>query len=174
MNWKAMSLLGLCLSQNPLWAADDAAIPLENQQENLRPTIQAFDARAQRLVKALHEGSFDDVKDLFFPEPAFLQLKAIARPGDYHRQLLTWFQNDFKREQDRLKNRGSIRFKALKGGSCKWKAVNTEANKIAYWSCYRKKIEVELGDKVEVIEVKALINWGPDWYITHLGPIPKG
>lgn len=148
-------------------------IPPENQQETLKASIQDFDPRAQRLLTALEKGQFADVRDLFFPEPAFLELKAIARPGDYYKQLMSWYEQDFAREQERFKGKGALVFKTMKGGSCKWKAPNTEANKIPYWSCYKRKIELKAGEKTETLEIRALINWGQDWYITHLGPIPK-
>lgn len=148
-------------------------IPAENQQQDLKASIQDFDDKARRLVAAIGEGRFESVQDLFFPEPAFLQLKAIAKPLDYYRQLTSWYQSDFNKEVERFKGRGTLQFKALRGGSCKWKAAQTEANKIPYWSCYKKKIDVQIALKVETIEVRALINWGREWYITHLGPIPK-
>jgi hypothetical protein len=153
--------------------AEAFVIPPENQDETLKAQIESFDPEAQRLLTALGKGAFADVKDLFFPEAAFLQLKAIAKPADYYSQLVKWYEQDFTREQARFKGRGPLVFKAIKGGSCKWKAPQTEANRIPYWSCYKRKIELTAAGKSEIIEVRALINWGRQWYITHLGPIPK-
>ncbi|WP_141735738.1 hypothetical protein [Oligoflexus tunisiensis] len=153
--------------------AEAFVIPAENRDQSLKATIADFDPKAQRLLTALEKGGFADVQDLFFPEPAFLQLKAIAKPADYYRQLVKWYEQDFAREKARFKNRGPLVFKAMKGGSCKWKAAQTEANSIPYWSCYKRKIELTVGGQPETIEVRALINWGRQWYITHLGPIPK-
>jgi hypothetical protein len=153
--------------------ADEFVIPAENKDEALKPQIEEFDPKAQRLLSALEKGGFAEVKDLFFPEPAFLQLKAIAKPADYYSQLVKWYEQDFVREQARFKGRGPLVFKAMKGGSCKWKAPQTEANRIPYWSCYRRKIELTAGGQSETLEVRALINWGRQWYITHLGAIPK-
>lgn len=153
--------------------AEAFVIPPENQDETLKAQIESFDPKAQRLLTALEKGSFAEVKDLFFPEGAFLQLKAIAKPADYYSQLVKWYEQDFIREQARFKGRGPLVFKAIKGGSCKWKAPQTEANRIPYWSCYRRKIELTAAGQSEVVEVRALINWGRQWYITHLGPIPK-
>ncbi len=162
----------LVLQSTSLWG-EEFIIPVENQQQDQRASIQNFDDKARRLLVAIGEGRFESVRDLFFPEPAFLQLKAIAKPLDYYRQLTTWYQNDFKKEVERFKGRGPLQFKALRGGSCQWKAAQSEANKIPYWSCYKKKIDVQTVDNIETIEIRALINWGSEWYITHLGPIPK-
>jgi hypothetical protein len=163
----------LCFTLSPVIHADEFVIPPENKDEALKAQIEDFDPKAQRLLTALEKGSFADVQDLFFPEPAFLQLKAIAKPADYYSQLVKWYEQDFAREQARLKGRGPLLFKAMKGGSCKWKAPQTEANRIPYWSCYRRKIEFTAAGHDERLEIRALINWGRQWYITHLGPIPK-
>jgi hypothetical protein len=166
-----LALLGSMLST--VMHANEFIIPVENKDETLKATIEPFDPGAQRLLTALEKGQFADVQDLFFPEPAFLELKAIAKPADYYRQLVKWYEQDFAREQARFKGRGPLLFKAMKGGSCKWKAPQTEANKIPYWSCYKRKIELTAGGQSETLEVRALINWGRQWFITHLGPIPK-
>lgn len=168
---RSLFLVSLLLSTE--LCADDFVIPPENKDEALKAQIESFDPGAQRLLTALEKGTFADVKDLFFPEAPFLQLKAIAKPADYYSQLVKWYEQDFTREQARFKGRGPLVFKAIKGGSCKWKAPQTEANRIPYWSCYRRKIELTAAGQNEVVEVRALINWGRQWYITHLGPIPK-
>jgi len=168
---RSLMLVSLLLPAQLL--ADEFVVPPENKDEALKAQIESFDPQAQRLLTALEKGAFADVKDLFFPEPAFLQLKAIAKPADYYSQLVKWYEQDFTREQARFKGRGPLVFKAIKGGSCKWKAPQTEANRIPYWSCYRRKIELTAGGQNEIIEVRALINWGRQWYITPLGPIPK-
>jgi hypothetical protein len=167
------SLISLTLLVSAELFADEFVIPPENKDEALKAQIESFDPQAQRLLTALEKGAFADVKDLFFPEAAFLQLKAIAKPADYYSQLVKWYEQDFTREQARFKGRGPLVFKAIKGGSCKWKAPQTEANRIPYWSCYRRKIELTAAGQNESLEVRALINWGRQWYITHLGPIPK-
>ena len=63
----------------------------------------------------------------------------------------------------------------FKKGYCKWKAVNSEYNHIAYWSCYKSQIQVkdEITGNISYIKLKAMINWGQEWKVTHLGPIPK-
>ncbi|MDQ3231705.1 MAG: hypothetical protein M3Q07_07780, partial [Pseudobdellovibrionaceae bacterium] len=129
---RKLVLILICSMTPSLLLADEFIIPAENKDETLKATIDPFDSQAQRLLTALEKGSFAEVKDLFFPEPAFLQLKAIAKPADYYSQLVKWYEQDFAREQARFKGRGPLVFKAIKGGSCKWKAPQTEGNKIPY------------------------------------------
>jgi hypothetical protein len=62
-----------------------------------------------------------------------------------------------------------LKYVSFKRGGCKWKAIGTEYNKIAYWSCYRNRmIALADGKKID-LDLRTLINWGDKWYITHLG-----
>ncbi len=156
------------------FAANKLTLPPENQQATeAPPPAQSFDKAAEALLLAISSGSFADVRELFFPENVFLELKAIAHPQTYYQQLMTWFAKDFENEKKKLAKDAPVKFKSFKRGSCRWKSIQSEANAIAYWSCYRNKIIFEQADKEQQIDIKTLINWGPNWYITHLGPIPK-
>ena len=65
-------------------------------------------------------------------------------------------------------------FDTFRLGGCKWKEVNSEANKIPYWSCYGNRFSAKTaaGKKVD-FGVRAMINWGKIWYVTHLLKVPK-
>ena len=153
------------------FAQGAADVPLENQKSGSIADIQSFDAKAQRLVETLNQGQFDAAVDLFFPLEAFKQLKGIAKPDAYHKQLLEWYRSDL--EQEHMKIEKSWNFVSFKLGSCKWKEKGTEANALPYWSCYNSKINVKNADKSGVIQVRTLINWGKEWYVTHLHPLPR-
>lgn len=149
-----------------LFAAID--IPSENKEKPKVETIAPFNAAA--LVSAINENKVDET--LFFPAAAFQELKAIAKPLDYHKQLLSWYAADVKREHERLKKPVSL--VSFKLGSCKWKEKGKEANAFPYLSCYKSQLKVEDAEKkAQTVELRTLINWGKTWYITHLGPIPK-
>ena len=138
-----------------LWATSvfgqDSSIPPENTTMPKRDAIHDFDARAKRLLAAIDANKPDDVKDLFFPSEAFAKLKEMKGAMAYYDKLVSWFLRP-----------------------CAWKKAGSEYNKIPYWSCYRNKIIAKDAKQQEVsINVKTLINWGDEWYVTHFGPIPK-
>ena len=157
--------------------ATPTTVPLSIPAENTsKPTLEALRPYgAEALVKALNgEGDDATVNALFFPADAFQKVKGIADPAAYYRQLVKWFQADMTSERERLKSKGPWSVDSFKLGSCRWKEKGTEANALPYWSCYRSKLRLKntQGDK-ELVDVRAVINWGTTWYITHLGAIPK-
>ena len=159
-----------------LWTAvasgQNPPVPPENSAMPPREAIHDFALRAQRLVSAIDAGKADDVKDLFFPKDAFAILKDIKGAMTYYEQLVGWYGLDIAREHEAHK--GPLTFVSFRTGPCVWKKVGSEYNKIPYWSCYRNKITVkDAGQKEIVIPIKTMINWGSEWYITHMGPMPK-
>ncbi len=148
-------------------------VPVENQEKPKLETLSSYNP--EPLVKQLNEATGEqDWNSLFFPRSAFDLVKGIKDPGAYHKQLLKWFADDIKREHQRLQAKGPWEADGFKMGYCKWKVKGSEANALPYWSCYKSKLSLKnkSGDK-EVVEIRVLINWGKDWFITHLGPIPK-
>lgn len=166
MRYFVSAILVLQLFSQSLYAAIET--PPENREKPKTESIDPF--RSEDLIKAINENKADET--LFFPADAFEALKAIAKPLDYHQQLLKWYAADVKREHDRLKT--PLTFVSFKLGSCKWKEKGSEANGIPYLSCYKSKLKaLDAEKKEQTIEVRTLINWGRTWYVTHLGPIPK-
>ncbi len=151
-----------------------ADIPAENQNKPALESLGSYDAEA--LVKVLNgEGDDAAIDSLFFSADAFNQVKGIADPAAYFKQLIKWFHNDVTKERSRLKEGAPWTVDGFKRGGCKWKEKGTEANALPYWSCYKNKVLVKNAKgQHETVEVRAIINWGPHWYITHLGAIPKG
>lgn len=150
-------------------------IPQQNQTKS-KPkleTIEAYDP--QPLLDQLNKPSSEEEwNPLFFPADAFDRVKGIKDPGAYHKQLLKWFAADIQRESSRLQTGGPWQVDSFKLGFCKWKEKGSEANALPYWSCYKSKLKLKNAKgETNLVEVRALINWGPRWYITHLGPIPK-
>lgn len=151
-----------------------APVPEQNQKKPDINSIKAYDP--QPLVDQLNQATKEeDWNKLFFPSDAFNQVKGIKDPGAYHRQLLKWFAADIKKENERLKTGAPWQIDSFKLGYCKWKEKGSEANALPYWSCYKSKLKIknEKGES-NLVEIRALINWGQTWYITHLLPIPKG
>jgi hypothetical protein len=163
-------------------------IPVENKDEAKKPDFSSVQKTLNNIINAINTDNPEDVVNEFFPKGAFNQLKDIRFPDRYHKKLLKWFFDDIKREHGALKGK-KIQFISFQPGRCKFKKIGTEYNKIAYWSCYGSRFVVSLeeenkGDesikknsqknsqKTKTIKIKALINWGPKWFITHLGPIP--
>ena len=57
--------------------------------------------------------------------------------------------------------------------SLRQRASGREANRVPYHSCYGARVTVRAGAREHTFRVHVMINWGDQWYITHLGPIPR-
>lgn len=154
-------------------AANPSSVPEQNQKKPPLESIAAYDP--EPLLNQLNQPKTEaEWNMLFFPADAFNQVKGIKDPGAYHKQLLKWFAADIKRESERLKAGAPWQVESFKLGSCKWKEKGTEANALPYWSCYKSKLKLKNAKgETNQVDIRALINWGTQWYITHLGPIPK-
>lgn len=158
--------------KSPSEILSQGAVPPENQSKEHFSRIQSFAGKAKELVSALSTGELENVKTLFFPLEPFILLKAIDKPENYHKKLVAWYAADLQRERQILSV--PLDFEAFQLGSCKWKEKGSEYNYIAYWSCYKSRIKMRDAKKAIVeLEIRTLINFGNEWFITHLGPIPK-
>lgn len=170
--WPSLFIILLAL---PVFWSGAVSFPAAEAQEKRDLTqIQSFEAKARTLVAALSTGELeaDEVKKVFFPLDIFISLKAIDKPENYHKKLVEWYVADLKRERARLNT--PLEFEGFQLGSCKWKEKGSEYNRVPYWSCYKSKITMRDKEKVSVqLEVRTLINFGNEWFITHLGPVPK-
>lgn len=156
----------------------DIPVPLENQSAGTMPGWDAAETMARSVVEAILKDDPALASDRFFPETAFLALKDMPGARNYHKKLVAWYEADIHREHARVKggfaDLGKVRFGSFKKGYCKWKAPGTEHNFIGYWSCYRNSVVVGDGTKTMPIDLRAMINWGTAWHVTHLGPMPAG
>ncbi len=147
--------------------------PVENQQKGDVKAIRNFNSQAKRIFESTVSDDADAVKDTFISESAFAAIKDMPGSAAYYSKLTNWYKQDLKKEHERLKGLKDLKFDSFKLGFCKWKAAGSEYNKIPYWSCYKSQILAKTKDKTHSIAVKVMINWGEEWYVTHLGPIPK-
>jgi len=115
----------------------------------------------------------EPVLDLYFPLDTFVALKAVADPARYHRNLVRYFREDLHTEHERVAELGALELDRFQLGRCTWQAAWSEGNRIAYWSCRHNFLHAKAGTRAQRIEVRVMINWGTDWYVTHLGPIRR-
>lgn len=168
-NLLKLALLPLCAT---LAAGGSAAVPPQNVERGERPGDASALAGAARLLAAIKADDPALAADFFFPADAFDLVKDLPAPGRYHRKLVRWYQEDIHTEHQRFKS-SDWQVEKIELGHCKWKEPGTEGNKLPYWSCRRNMVTARAGDRTRRFEIVVLINWGEQWYVTHLGPIRK-
>jgi hypothetical protein len=147
-------------------------VPPENREKGERPAPDSGVEGASLLLSALADGNPSLAHGFFFPAEAFDLVKDLPVPGRYYRKLLAWYDEDIRAEHRRFRG-GDWQVAELRFGNCKWKEPGSEGNKLPYWSCYRNLLVAEDGDRKRRLEIRAMINWGQSWYVTHLGPVRK-
>lgn len=145
-------------------------IPKQNTQKGPMPKKESALEGSKRLLRAYKTGEINSAMEFFFPAKPFEIVKDSANPTKYYKKLMDWYTEDISLESPRLKG-NDWQVEDIQMGACKWKAPGTEGNKIGYWSCTRNTVTVVAGEKKRRFEIRVLINWGTNWYITHLRPI---
>jgi len=149
-------------------------IPIENREKGTPPPPDSAEACARRLLDAIRAGDPSLATDFFFPAEAFDLVKDMPEPRSYHRRLVRWFEEDVGAEHDRNPDVADLAFDRFRLGRCDWIARGEEGNLFPYWSCRHSFFWAKSPSGAERrFEIRVLINWGPDWYVTHLGPVRR-
>jgi len=178
--WPTAALL-CALSIAPRLLADpwpSLAIPANNARDlraaPTRPPPGDAEARARLLFEALRQGTPDTLtaaERFFLPREPFLAIKDMRGAAGYFATLVRAYRRDIatlRSERPELARATFRRF--VPARACTWMAIGREANRLPYWSCYRSRIEYDVAGQTRSLEVRVMIHWGDQWYVTHLSP----
>lgn len=148
-------------------------IPLQNRagQKVLppRPDDSSAQARAKVLFDAIMHDDPQRAVDVFFPRPAFLQVKAMSNPGRYYDRLARRFESDIHALHQEHPELAAATFERLqlarRGGFVR---RGEEGNRLPYWASRHSFLHYRVGDKTRKFEVRVMITWGDQWYVIHL------
>lgn len=112
--------------------------------------------------------------DFFFPREAFALVRAMNESDAYWQRLYARYVADI-----RALHRSLV---AQEGGSAvgldfvdlqirrrpQWVVPGEEGNRLPYWAARHVILTYRRGNVTKDLEVRVLITWGSDWYITHL------
>ncbi|NUR27270.1 MAG: hypothetical protein HOV83_15725 [Catenulispora sp.] len=132
-------------------------------------------------VNALWQGIVDDdpqkAMPFFFPESAYLQVKAIADPAsDYRNRLIGFYTLDIHAAH-RLLGAGAKDAKlvgvTVPADQAQWIPPGGEQNKLSYYRVYGARLTYTQGGRTKSFGLFSLISWRGEWYVVHLGPNPR-
>ena len=164
-----MKLLLAALLVGITATAPSSTVPPENLVKGTPPDAASAAEGAKKLLGALHSGDPTPAAAFFFPKEAFDLVKDLPVPERYWKKLFRWYQEDIAKEHRRFKSK-DWQFDSIELGRCRWKDIGTEGNKVAYWSCVGNFVTTVSDKSKRRFEIRVLINWGKNWYVTHLGP----
>jgi hypothetical protein len=154
-------------------AADPGALP----QTDEHPTASGatFTAGVDGLWEAIRQDRPELGLPFFFPESAYLQVKAIGDPaGDYQNRLIANFADDVHTMHAQLgADAANAKFVGITvpNDQAVFVQPGEESNKGSYWRVYGTTLQYELDGQTGSFPVTSLISWRGQWYVVHLGTI---
>ena len=138
------------------------------------PDDPMFQAGVQDLWQAIVTDNPTTALPFFFPETAYLQVKAIANPSaDYQNRLINWYRLDIDAAHALLgAQAASATFVRVTVpiAQAVWIVPGVEFNKGSYYRVYGTRLYYQVGGTTKSIGVYSLISWRGEWYVVHLGP----
>lgn len=132
-----------------------------------------FQADVQDLWQAIVTDDPATALPFFFPQSAYLQVKAISNPAaDYQNRLIDWYRLDIEAAHALLGSQASqARFVGVTvPNQAVWIVPGVEYNKGSYYRVFGTRLTYEIGGHTKSIGLFSLISWRGEWYIVHLGP----
>jgi hypothetical protein len=146
-------------------------------QTDEHPTASGtqFDAGVQGLWRAITSDDPASALPFFFPQSAYVQVKAISDPvGDYHSRLIANFGQDIHTLHAQLgadASRATLTGLTVPGDQAVWVQPGAEYNKGSYWRVYGSTLHYTVDGQDHSFPVSSLISWRGQWYVVHLGEI---
>ncbi len=138
-----------------------------------RPPVGDAEERVRHLAGALGGAAPESADDFFFQREPFLAVKDMSGASRYFATLVRQYHHDIESLRAEIPAGATVRFvRFVPARSCRWMEVGREANRLPYWSCYGARLVVAANEREIEFRIHVMINWGDQWFITHLGPIP--
>jgi hypothetical protein len=146
------------------------AAPSANENGALPPlSSDDLSGRASHLFDGIVRDDPKLADDFFFPRDPFVRLKDVADPGRYHQELVRAYHRDVHVLHARRRSWDGARFVAFELTSRpRWVKPGEEWNKIGYYRTFDAKLRYEALGKTHVLEIRTIISWDGQWYVTHL------
>jgi hypothetical protein len=161
------------VTTSPDPAGDPGALP--QTDEHPSASGAAFTAGVDGLWQAIRQDRPELGVPFFFPQRAYLQVKAISDPAaDYQNRLLANFDDDVHSLHAQLgADAADATFVGITVPNDQALLVQPgeESNELPYWRVYGTTVQYEVDGRTGSFPVTSLISWRGQWYVVHLGAI---
>ncbi|MHB1534309.1 MAG: hypothetical protein ACYC1D_06800 [Acidimicrobiales bacterium] len=138
-------------------------------------TAPAFLQDMAALWAAVKSGVAARGLPAFFPEAAYLQVKAISgRASDWTDRLLAGYELDIGAAHKLLgPNAASAQLVGVEvpGGAAHWVSPGTCYNQIGYFEVPNSRMVYQVDGQTRSFGIASLISWRGEWYVVHLGAV---
>jgi hypothetical protein len=131
-----------------------------------------FHFEMAELWRGIVENSVRVAMPAFFPERAYVQLKAVADPaGDYQDRLVPAYRLDIAAAHAVAGPGARLVRLEVPSEYAHWIPPSTCDNRIGYYELPNSRIVYESGGAVKSFGIASMISWRGVWYVVHLGSV---
>ena len=134
-----------------------------------------FLAAIRVLFSAIASGVPQEAMVAFFPERAYVRLKAISDPAaDYTSRLVADYDADIEAAHHFLgpgAARATFAGVTVPVGEAAWIPPGYCYNSIGYWHDPGARLDYRVDGQLRSIGIASLISWRGEWYVVHLGAV---
>jgi len=137
-----------------------------------RTTSTAFHNAMHDLWLAVTAGNASLALPAFFPETAYVQVKAIADPeADWRSRLWDDFTLDVKAAHALVGHQARLIKIIVPAQYAAWVSPGGCYNSVGYWHVPGARVVYQQGGETRSFGIASLISWRGDWYVVHLGAV---
>jgi hypothetical protein len=127
------------------------------------------------LWLAVTEGNASLALPAFFPQTAYVQVKAIADPeADWRSRLWGDFTLDVKAAHALVGHQARLVKIIVPAQYAAWVSPGACYNSVGYWHVPGARVVYQRGGETRSFGIASLISWRGDWYVVHLGAVLRG
>ena len=134
-----------------------------------------FLAAIRVLFSAIASGVPQEAMVAFFPERAYVRLKAISDPAaDYTSRLVADYDADIEAAHHFLgpgAARATFAGVTVPVGEAAWIPPGYCYNSIGYWHDPGARLDYRVNGQLRSFGIASLISWRGEWYVVHLGAV---
>ncbi|WP_249020551.1 hypothetical protein [Conexibacter sp. S30A1] len=129
----------------------------------------------EALWKGIRTGRLAPAMPAFFPEAAYVQVKAIFDPQvDWHERLVGHYALDLKAAHALL-GAGAATARLVRvivpASFAHLVALNVCSNRDRYWETANSRLVYEEGGALHSLGIASMISWRGFWFVVHLGAV---
>lgn len=132
-----------------------------------RPGPGDVEARARVLFDAIVADDPSAARGFFLSREAFRAIKGIADPDSLYDRIVRMYEHDIHELHAQLPAGAEfVRFEFSRRRG--WVRLREESNRLPYWAQRHSWIVYRVGEREARFEVRTMIAWDGEWFITHL------
>jgi hypothetical protein len=126
------------------------------------------------LWRGIRAGSVRPALRAFFPEAAYVQVKAITDPwADYRDRLIAGYRLDIAAAHALVAPGATLVRIAVPEAYVHWVAPGACYNRVGYYEVPNSRLVYRARGHLSSFGIASMISWRGVWYVVHLGGVTR-